>query len=367
MAKITVYLRKQGTRQYVLADPKFPCPGSFVLRYQRAGKRVWETLPDGTTYPDARHAAVERECDLLNGVVPPKAAPAPSRPSPASATTTGGLLLDRAIDLYLANNATKSGKTVSAYAYCMQQFYRVVGNKPIAAITQQDLVDFVGAMRTEELSDRTIHNRVEEVVCFLRANGMKDVTLRVRYTEKTVRSYRPDELKALFAAADPGEWVLFQFFLCSGAREQEVANAAWDAIDFTDRLFHIKDSPNFTTKDHEEREIPLPDFLVEVLKRRMLDTKGSLIFPGKDDRPRRHMLRTLQALTHRAALVGEFGLHKFRKSYATIQHKSGVDARTIQKRLGHSDLTTTLAYLEGENARSERSRDQVNNAFTMFA
>src|ERR1035441_4173406 len=182
MAKITVYLRKQGTRQYVLADPKFPCPGSFVLRYQRAGKRVWETLPDGTTYPDARHAAVERECDLLNGVVPPKAAPAPSRPSPASATTTGGLLLDRAIDLYLANNATKSGKTVSAYAYCMQQFYRVVGNKPIAAITQQDLVDFVGAMRTEELSDRTIHNRVEEVVCFLRANGMKDVTLNERYT-----------------------------------------------------------------------------------------------------------------------------------------------------------------------------------------
>ena len=367
MAKITVYLRKQGTRQYVLADPKFPCPGSFVLRYQRAGKRVWETLPDGTTYPDARHAAVERECDLLNGVVPPKAAPAPSRPSPASATTTGGLLLDRAIDLYLANNATKSGKTVSAYAYCMQQFYRVVGNKPMAAITQQDLVDFVGAMRTEELSDRTIHNRVEEVVCFLRANGMKDVTLRVRYTEKTVRSYRPDELKALFAAADPEEWVLFQFFLCSGAREQEVANAAWDAIDFTDRLFHIKDSPNFTTKDHEEREIPLPDFLVEVLKRRMLDTKGSLIFPGKDDRPRRHMLRTLQALAQRAGLVGEFGLHKFRKSYATIQHKSGVDARTIQKRLGHSDLTTTLAYLEGEDARSERSRDQVNNAFAVFA
>jgi site-specific recombinase XerD len=79
------------------------------------------------------------------------------------------------------------------------------------------------------------------------------------------------------------------------------------------------------------------------------------------------MLRTLQALAQRAGLVGEFGLHKFRKSYATIQHKSGVDARTIQKRLGHSDLTTTLAYLEGEDPRSERSRDQVNGAFAVFA
>ena len=349
MAKITVYLRKQGTRQYVLADPKFPYPGSYVLRYRRNGKRVWETLPDGTTYSDARHTAVERECDLLNGITPPKAAPAPSRPTPASATTTGTydhkrgntwlkelpaeptpppqgkekqkLMLDKAIDIYLANSAKKSGKTVSAYAYCMQQFYRAVGNKPLASITQQDLIDFVGAMRTEGLADRTIHNRIEEVVCFLRANGMKEVKLRVRYTEKEVRAYRPDELKALFAAADPEEWVLFQFFLCSGAREQEVANAAWDAIDFTDRLFHILETATFTPKDHEEREIPLPDFLMEVLKRRMLNTKGSLIFPSKEGRPRRHMLRTLQALAARAGLVGEFGLHKFRKSYATIQHK----------------------------------------------
>lgn len=173
MAKITVYLRKQGTRQYVLADPKFPCAGSYVLRYQRNGKRVWETLPDGTNYSDARHAAVQRECDLLSGVTPPAAA-APPRPTPASATTTGyhpqrgntwpkeipatpppqgKLMLDKAIDIYLANSAKKSGKTVSAYAYCMAQFYRAVGNKPLASITQQDLIDFVGVMRTEGLAD----------------------------------------------------------------------------------------------------------------------------------------------------------------------------------------------------------------------
>ena len=55
-----------------------------------------------------------------------------------------------------------------------------------------------------------------------------------------------------------------------------------------------------------------------------------------------------------ARLNGEFKLHKFRKSYATLQHRDGVDARTIQKRLGHSDLSTTLAYLEDEEPRSDR-------------
>ena len=63
----------------------------------------------------------------------------------------------------------------------------------------------------------------------------------------------------------------------------------------------------------------------------------------------------------------EFKLHKFRKTYATLQHRDGVDTRTIEKRLGHSGLSTTLAYLEGEDVRSERSRQQVNGTFAVFA
>ena len=40
---------------------------------------------------------------------------------------------------------------------------------------------------------------------------------------------------------------------------------------------------------------------------------------------------------------------------------------TIQKRLGHSDLSTTLAYLEGEEPRSDGSCKQVNGTFGVFA
>jgi len=44
-----------------------------------------------------------------------------------------------------------------------------------------------------------------------------------------------------------------------------------------------------------------------------------------------------------------------------------VDARTIQKRLGHSDLATTLACLEPEDARSANARKKVNAVFGVFA
>lgn len=308
MAKVTVYIRKQGTRQYELANPKFLCAGSFVLRYKRDGKRIWETLPD-SNYSDARHTAVQREIDLLNKVE--KVAPMLPPPVVIPKAPTGGLMLDKAIDIYLANSAKKSGKTVSAYAYCMKEFFRVIGNKPLASIAQQDLIDFVGAMRAEGLADRTIHNRIAEVVGLLRSNGMKEVKLRVRYTEKEVRAYRPDELKALFAAATPDEWLLFQFFLGLGCREQEVQFAEWGDVDFVDGIFTVKAKANWKPKDNEERSTPIPDFLVAALKQRLLHSTGTLIFPSATGKPNGHMLRTLKDLAKRAGLTGNFGLHKF--------------------------------------------------------
>jgi integrase len=293
---------------------------------------------------------------------------APSQPVsvPRSTTRTVQLTLDEAIDRYLQNSATKSGKTASGYSYTMRQFSRVC-DKPVTLITQQDLINFVGAMRAEELSDRTISNRVGEVVTFLRANGVKDVTLRVRYTEKAVRSYREDELKTLFAAATPDERLMFNFYLVTGCREQEAMWAQWADVDFVDGIFTVKAKPGWMPKDCEVRELPLPTFLVDALKSRMLTSTGTLIFPSARGLRDGHMLRRLKELAARAGLIGDFTLHQFRRTYATLQHRDGTDARTIQHRLGHSDLTTTLRYLEGQDSRSERARAQVESTFGVFA
>jgi integrase len=53
--------------------------------------------------------------------------------------------------------------------------------------------------------------------------------------------------------------------------------------------------------------------------------------------------------------------------YATLQHENGVSARTIQKRLGHSSLETTLAYLEAADVRSVETRKVVDETFMEFA
>ena len=54
-----------------------------------------------------------------------------------------------------------------------------------------------------------------------------------QYDEKDVEAYNSDELASLFAAANPEERVLFEFFLGTGYREQEVMYwNSWVNVDF---------------------------------------------------------------------------------------------------------------------------------------
>jgi integrase len=243
-------------------------------------------------------------------------------------------LLADAIQKYLHNIAAlKSWKTANGYSRTLDQFKAACTKTKLKDVRVQDLRDFVVYLKKDNLCDRTISNRLVEVVTFLRANDIKDVTLRHKYTEKIVKAYHPDDLKLLFCACQPEEWLLFQFFFCTGAREQEVMHACWQDVDFKDGVFTIRDHPEwgFTTKDHEEREIPLPTHLVEKLKARVRTSE--LIFPTATGRPDGHFLRRLKEIAVRAGVdPDQVGLHKWRKTFATLQHENGVSARTIRSR-----------------------------------
>ena len=257
--KVAIYIRESGSRQYKPASPRaaYSPNTTFCLRYTQDGKRKWEQL-DVKSYKEAQAASLKKLTELITDSCKQKPdvgtvisrnldlpAPRPAKP----VQPTGQLMLDTAIDKYIENVQTKSSKTSGGYRYTLQQFYASSANLVLANITTQQLYDFVGYLRREGLGDRTIHNRVGEVVTFLRHFGIKDVTMRVKYVEQKVRAYRPDELKALFAVATPEEWMLFQFFLCTGAREQEVMYAEWNDVDFVDGLFTVKAKANWKPKD----------------------------------------------------------------------------------------------------------------------
>jgi|HubBroStandDraft_4_1064222.scaffolds.fasta_scaffold50535_2 hypothetical protein len=56
-----------------------------------------------------------------------------------------------------------------------------------------------------------------------------------------------------------------------------------------------------------------------------------------------------------------FWLHKFRATFATKCLWAGVDLRTVQQWLGHSDMESTMRYLKP--SRSQQTRDKANEIF----
>jgi site-specific recombinase XerD len=88
----------------------------------------------------------------------------------------------------------------------------------------------------------------------------------------------------------------------------------------------------------------------------------SLIFPTAGCKPKLNFLDDLKAVAERAELhPDDFWLHKFRATFATRCLWAGVDLRTVQQWLGHSDLESTMRYLKP--SRSAKTRAKVNQIF----
>ena len=88
-----------------------------------------------------------------------------------------------------------------------------------------------------------------------------------------------------------------------------------------------------------------------------------LVFPTSGCNPKLNFLDALKAIAERAEIRKEhFRLHKFRATFATWHLWAGIDLRTVQHWLGHSDLESTMRYLKP--SRSADIQQRVNDTFS---
>ena len=358
-------------------------PGSvYHLRYLKGGKRVWE--PVG---PDAQLAAIAK-------VKREKALGAIAAGIPIAEdglTAPKSIHLQEAVAEYLEEvRAHRSRKTNSAYTIALKLFLEACPKKRVEEITRKDVLGYIAHLKGQGNAPRTVANRVANVKRFFNTVGAEWPLKREdkpKYTEKAVTAYSSGEVRQLLAAADGEESELLQFFLFTGGREQEVQYATWADIDFEGKTFTVREKLDlrFTPKDKEEGEIPIPDSLIELLQqRRRLYPDKRLIFSNSQGNPDGHLLRVLKRVAKQAGLncghcytktgrscattatCSKWGLHRLRKTFATMHHEAGVPARTIQRWLRHSSLDTTLRYLAASDDRSAKTREQVNKTFSFL-
>jgi len=152
----------------------------------------------------------------------------------------------------------------------------------------------------------------------------------------------------------------------TGEREQEVMHTYWSDVNFAAATVRVSHKPDrgWTPKAYKEREIPIPAKLVTSLKAHKAKSNKTcgLVFPTAGCNPKLNFLDDLKAVAERANLQKEnFWLHKFRATFATWHLWNGVDLRTVQMWLGHSDMESTMRYLKP--SRSQAVRDKVDSTF----
>jgi len=345
----------------VNGHPERHSEGAYYLEWRENGRRIRLSVGKDPQDAAARRLRKGAELNALNQGV--TVVPENGDSGHRSVATAVAKFLEE-------TELTKKPKTLSAYTTALNYFTESCPKLYLQDIERADLLKFCAFLRDKKKqAPRSVYNKFENVMTFLKANGIRGLVGKndwPRYTEEEPEMYEPEELDKLFKACDAEERLWYEFFLMTGMREQEVMYTYWSDVNFSHATVRVSHKPDrgWTPKAYKEREIPIPTKLVQRLKawKTKADKACNLVFPTAGCNPKLDFLDCLKAVSERAKLDEDnFWLHKFRATFATRCLWAGVDLRTVQQWLGHSDMESTMRYLKP--SRSQQVREKVNEIF----
>jgi len=201
--------------------------------------------------------------------------------------------------------------------------------------------------------------------------------MRVAKRRQEAAYFTNDELPRLFAEfADRGRAyvVLFVLGLKTGMRLGELLALTWADVDLVHSVIHVRrtytDGELGTPKNHEKREVFVPDEVVELLGEWWGECgrppDETLVLPGETKTGYMNgqvvLRRELYPAMERAGIarVGPTGerrtFHSLRHTFARIAIENGRPIFWLSKHLGHSSLDVT-ANVYGHFERSTRQRE----------
>lgn len=290
-------------------------------------------------------------------------------------------------------------KTVKKYCNALSTFQVWAAERGVTYVgdvTPKLIARWIAHLkRFEGLDASTIVPKVRIVMAELKGYG---VTIKLAdrdlptIVQREREIYTVEQIDELLAACDLAEYEMVQTFLLTGMRYREVAFLAWSDVDPAACTIRVtaKREVGFVPKAYHERTVPVPRSLVELLQKRgeRLAADGAgLIFAtsrewrGRGGKADRKLLDKLKQIARRSGMncghcIGSYkgepvtcathaccrqwGLHKFRHTYATSMLRDRVDIVTLSKWLGHKDIATTRIYLRALEA--EWAQPQVEGS-----
>lgn len=212
------------------------------------------------------------------------------------------------------------GESSPARANLVMRYLRAVFNFAIAQYTDKDGQPFIADNPTKRLSQTRAWFRVDR--------------------RETV--INPDQLdpwfKAVLSLSNETARDYFLTVIFTGLRRTEAMNLKWSDVNLVRKTLTVRD-----TKNHRDHTLPIPDFLLDLLRARSEIAQGDYVF--QSNKGRLQNLRYAQEEVIKNSDV-KFSIHDLRRTFATIANSLDIPAYTVKMLLNHkSNADVTAGYI----------------------
>ncbi len=248
-------------------------------------------------------------------------------------------------DLRLRNRAPR---TIETYVSVVAQFARHFGRSPEVLGPEE-----VRTYQLHLLERGVSWSTFNQTVCALRflygtTLGRPGQVAQIPFGKRPRKLpcvLSPVEVTHLLDAGEPGrERVMLQTTYACGLRLEELLHLQVGDIDSRRMVVQVRQG-----KGHKDRLVPLSVRLLEELRVYWrCHRPRTWLFPNRAQNgpwPAGTIQRRFQRVVQRAGLRKPATMHTLRHSFATHLLEAGVDVLTVQKLLGHRQLSTTALYL----------------------
>lgn len=198
--------------------------------------------------------------------------------------------------------------------------------------------------------------------------------MSVKAVKKARRALTDDEKqRALTANLPTLHTVMLHMLLYSGLRRGELLALEKSDVDLKNGTItvnktlcdnHGKPYVQDTTKTEAgERIVPIFEPLKNVLSKYMLSSDNELLFPNERGKyiSSNSVNLIMKKIKQAADLPEEISFHCFRHTFVTDCYKAGIDIKTLQEWVGHSDIQTTLniyTHLDKQTVKKSNKMDE---------
>jgi integrase len=168
-----------------------------------------------------------------------------------------------------------------------------------------------------------------------------------RRTRVISNSDLPQWWKVVMAESDDAQDIML-FALFTGMRRSEIVRLSWENVDLVGKKLHLD-----KTKNHDPLDLPLCQFLVDLIaQRRERVAQSEWVFPSRNSSTGH--IQEVKSFVYR--IVGasgiEFSLHDLRRSFVTVAESLDINTYSLKRLLNHrTNADVTHGYVIGNVER----------------